>query len=462
MNSAFEEYKKYIKGKKVAAIGLGISNRPLLKYLADLGVDISGFDRYSYAQMKELVDEFESYDNVTFYLGEDNLNNLHGFDIIFKTPAMRPDLPAFIIEKNNGAILTSEMEVFINMCQAKIFAVTGSDGKTTTTTIIGEILKKQGYKVWVGGNIGTPLFDKLDEIDEKDMVVLELGSFQLQTISEKSPNVSVITNISPNHLDFHTDMQEYIWSKQNIYRHQKSDDTLILNYDNIETREFAKEAKGNVKFFSRKTDIKKGACLSDGKICVDGEYLFDANEIKVLGDHNKENFLAAILAVYDYVDKQSILSVAREFSGVEHRIEYVKEVNGVKFYNDSIGSSPTRTIASLSVFEQKVILIAGGYDKNIPYDIMGPLILDKVKGLIVMGQTGPQIKKALDDQIETTGKGKDIMVEEVKYLEEAVRKAYKMAVPGDIVILSPASASYDMFPNFEIRGKLFKEIVKAL
>ncbi|MBN2852844.1 MAG: UDP-N-acetylmuramoyl-L-alanine--D-glutamate ligase, partial [Clostridia bacterium] len=395
-------------------------------------------------------------------LGEDNLNNLHGFDIIFKTPAMRPDLPAFVIEKNNGAVLTSEMEVFINMCQAKIFAVTGSDGKTTTTTLIGEMLKKQGYKVWVGGNIGTPLFDKLDEIEKEDMVVLELGSFQLQTISEKSPNISVITNISPNHLDFHTDMQEYIWSKQNIYRHQNSDDKLILNYDNNETRAFSADAKGKVSYFSRKNEIRDGAYLLDGKIYINGEYLFDAKEIKLLGDHNKENFLAAICAVDGFVEKEAVLSVARNFSGVEHRIEFVKEVNGVKFYNDSIGSSPTRTIASISIFDQKVILIAGGYDKKIPYDIMGQTIIDKVKGLIVMGQTGPQIKKALDDRIAATGNGRDIVVEEVKYLEEAVRKAYKMAVPGDIVVLSPASASYDMFPNFEIRGKLFKEIVKAL
>lgn len=462
MNQKFEEYKKYLKEKKIAAIGLGISNRPLLRYLAKLGVTIAGFDRYSYAQLKDFVDEFEGYDNVTFYLGEDNLRNLHGFDIIFKTPAMRPDIEAFVIEQNNGAILTSEMEVFINMCQSVILAVTGSDGKTTTTTIIGEILKHEGYKVWVGGNIGTPLFDKLDEIKKEDMVVLELGSFQLQTISGKSPEVAVVTNISPNHLDFHIDMDEYIWSKQNIYRHQKKDDLLVLNYDNKDTKEFKKEAKGNVSYFSREEQLPAGAYIKDGKIYLHGKYLFDASEIKLLGDHNKENFIAAILAVNKFVSKESMLKVAKEFGGVEHRIEFVKEVNGVSFYNDSIGSSPTRTDASLRAFDQKVILIAGGYDKNIPYAMMGKLIIDKVKGLILMGQTGPKISVAFEDAISKTEGNTDIKVLKVKYMEEAVRKAYKMAIPGDIVILSPASASYDMFPNFEIRGKLFKEIVKAL
>ncbi len=462
MNQQFEDYKKYLKGKKVAAIGLGISNRPLLRYLAKLGITIAGFDRYSYAQLKDFVDEFEGYDNVTFYLGEDNLRNLHGFDIIYKTPAMRHDIEAFVIEQNNGAILTSEMEVFINMCQSVIFAVTGSDGKTTTTTVIGEMLKCEGYKVWVGGNIGTPLFDKLDEIEKEDMVVLELGSFQLQTISGKNPEVAVVTNISPNHLDFHIDMDEYIWSKQNIYRNQQKDDLLVLNYDNKDTKDFAKGAKGKVAYFSRKKQLPEGAYINDDKIYLNGKYLFDTCEIKLLGDHNKENFIAAILAVNKYVSKESMLKVAKEFGGVEHRTEFVKEVNGVSFYNDSIGSSPTRTDASLRAFDQKVILITGGYDKNIPYDMMGKLIIDKVKGLILMGQTGHKISVAFEDAITQTGGDTDIKVLKVKYMEEAIRKAYKMAEPGDIVILSPASASYDMFPNFEIRGKLFKDIVKAL
>jgi len=462
MNTKFEEYKKYIKNKKVAVIGLGISNKPLLRYLSKLGVDITGFDRYTYAQIKDFVDEFERYDNVSFYLGPNNLDNLHGFDIIFKTPAMRPDLQAFVIEKNNGAILTSEMEVFINMCNAKIFAVTGSDGKTTTTTLIGEILKNEDHTVFVGGNIGTPLFDKLDDIKKTDMVVLELGSFQLQTISSKSPNISVITNISPNHLDFHVDMEEYIWSKQNIYRYQIKEDKLVLNYDNETTREFGKDSIASVMYFSRKEKIKNGCYIDNNKIYLNEEYLFDTEDILIKGEHNKENFIAAICAVDGYVSNSSIIKVAKEFGGVEHRNEFVKEINGVKFYNDSIGSSPTRTCASLSTFNQKVILIAGGYDKKIPYDIMGPLVIEKVKALVLMGQTGVKIEKAVLNEIEKTNKGKNIIIKNVKYLEEAVRTAYKIAKSGDIIVLSPASSSYDMFPNFEIRGKLFKEIIKAL
>ena len=462
MNIKFEEYKKYIKNKKVAAIGLGISNRPLLRYLAKIGVSITGFDRYSYAQIKDFVDEFEGYDNVSFNLGPDNLKNLHGYDIIFKTPAMRPDLPAFLMEQNNGAVLTSEMEVFINMCNAKVFAITGSDGKTTTTTLIGEMLKNEGYNVYVGGNIGTPLFDKLDEIKNDDMVVLELGSFQLQTIKEKSPDIAVITNISPNHLDFHIDMEEYIWSKQNVYRYQNNNDKLILNYDDTITREFSKDTKSNVMFFSRKEKIEKGIYINNKKIILNGEYLFDTDEILLPGVHNKENFIAAIGAVDGYVSKENIKKVAKEFGGVEHRNEFVKEVNGVKFYNDAIGSSPTRTCASIRSYNQKVILITGGYDKKIPYDIMGELIIEKVKGLVLMGQTGSKVEEALKKEIKKSNIEFDIEIKNVKYLEEAVRTAYKMANKGDIVVLSPASSSYDMFPNFEIKGKLYKEIIKAL
>ena len=362
--------------------------------------------------------------------------------------------------------MTSEMEVFMQMCSAKIIAVTGSDGKTTTTTLIGEMLKAQGYKVWVGGNIGTPLFDKLDEIKETDMVVLELGSFQLQTIKDKSPNIAVITNMSPDHLDFHEVIDEYIWSKKNIYRYQKEGDKLILNMDNKITADFEKDATADVIWFSRQKAPLDGAYLDGDRIVYyDGgkeNYLFDRSVILLKGIHHVENYMAAISAVYEYVDVENMKKVAGLFTGVEHRTEPVMEVNGVWYYNDSIGSSPTRTNASLHSFDDKLILITGGYDKKIPYDIMGPLIIEKVKGLILVGQTGPKIKAAFETEKEKTGKGGDIPVKEVASVEKAVLAAAEMAVEGDSVILSPASASYDMFPNFEVRGRVFKEAVRQL
>ncbi|MFO7612001.1 MAG: UDP-N-acetylmuramoyl-L-alanine--D-glutamate ligase [Clostridia bacterium] len=466
MNRKFEEYKKFIVGKRVAAVGLGISNRPLLKYLADLGVDITGFDSAPWEKLQSFIELFKDYPNVSFITGDDYLDELKGFDIIFKTPAIRPDIEPFIREIMRGAVMTSEMEVFMKMCNARIFAVTGSDGKTTTTTVMGRMLHEQGFKVWVGGNIGTPLFDKLDEITEKDMVVLELGSFQLQTITDTSPDVAVITNMSPNHLDFHKVIDEYIWSKKNIYRYQKQGDRLVLNMDNDITRGFSRDAAADIRWFSIKTPPAEGVYLKDETIVYyeAGKEipLFNKNEILVKGMHNVENFMAAIAAVYGYVDAGNMLRVAREFKGVEHRIEPVMEVNGVWYYNDSIGSSPTRTKASLNAFEGRLILITGGYDKKIPYDMMGPLIIEKVKGLVLLGQTGPKIKKAFEKEKQKTGMGSEIPVEEVGSIEDAVAAASRMAKKGDTVILSPASASYDMFPNFEVRGKVFKEAVKKL
>jgi len=466
MNRKFEEYKKEIIGKKVAAVGLGISNRPLVKYLADLGVEITGFDSAPYEKLKNWVDGFSDYPNVKFSLGPDYLEKLSGFDVIFKTPAIRPDIEAFTREIRNGAEMTSEMEVFMKMCNARMFAVTGSDGKTTTTTLIGKMLSEQGFKVWVGGNIGTPLFDRLDDIQETDMVVLELGSFQLQTIKDIGPDIAVITNISPNHLDFHKVIDEYIWSKQNIYRFQKPGDKLILNLDNKVTRSFAETAPSDIVWFSRKQEPLNGAYLDDGDIVFfkDGErkVLFNKNLILLKGMHHVENYMAAISAVYDYVEPESIINVANSFKGVEHRTEPVEQVDEVWYYNDSIGSSPTRTNASLHAFDGKLILITGGYDKKISYELMGPLIIEKVKGLILLGQTGPKIKEIFEKEKKRTGLGEDIPVIEVESVEDAVLKAHEMAVPGDTVILSPASASYDMFPNFEVRGRVFKDAVRNL
>jgi len=469
LNRKLEDFKQYIKNKRVAILGIGISNTPLIKYLAKLGVNITAFDKSGEEKLGDILKSFDGL-NIEYSLGDDYLKGLKGFDVIFRTPGMRFDLPELMRAVEEGAELTSEMEVFFDVCPAEIFAVTGSDGKTTTTTLIYNILKEQGYNCWLGGNIGTPLLSRIDEIKEPDKVVLELSSFQLHTM-KKSPNVAVITNMSPNHLDVHKSMEEYIDAKKNIFRYQEKDRAfgtprLILNYDNEITRGFASEAKGEVVFFSRLNSVDTGALLKDDKLI----YKTGKNEIELVkaegiivpGAHNIENYLAAAAATIDRVKPEVIFKVATTFKGVEHRIELVRELNGIKFYNSSIDSSPNRSIAALNTFKQKVILIAGGKDKNIPYDVMGKVLADKVKCLILIGPTGAKIEKALKDEIARTGMGKDIPVIYCSTYEEVVNTAYSKAVKGDIVLLSPASTSFDMFKNFEERGNTYKKLVNNL
>ena len=464
MNRKLIEFKESIKGKKVAILGIGVSHIPLIKYLYKLGVDITAFDKSDENKLKDILNQFSGM-NIKYSLGVDYLKNLNGFDLIFKTPGMRFDLPEIEEARKKGAQVTSEMEVFFEVCPAQIFAVTGSDGKTTTTTLIYKILVEQGYNCWLGGNIGNPLLDRIDEIKETDKVVLELSSFQLHTMKQ-SPHIAVVTNLSPNHLDVHKSMDEYIEAKKNIFLHQTVRDKLILNYDNDITRDFIKEAKGKVEYFSRTNKIERGAKMN-GEVLVysegkDEKEIVNAEDIVIPGVHNIENYLAAIAAVIDYVDIETIRKVATTFKGVEHRIELVRELDGIKFYNDSIASSPSRTIAGLNSFKQKVILITGGYDKKIPYDIMGKVLVNKIKCLVLMGQTAPKIEQALLNEVDRTGKGKDIKIVHCNTLKEAVEKAYEYAKPGDIITMSPASASFDMFKNFEDRGKQFKAIVNSL
>ena len=464
MNDKLEEFKERIRGKKVAVLGIGISNTPLLRYLSELGVDITAFDKAAYDELKQTLEKLNGLD-LKYSLGENYLKNLKGFDVIFKTPKVRFDIPELIRERARGADITSEMEAFFELCPAQIFAVTGSDGKTTTTTLIYNMLKEQGYKCWLGGNIGIPLLSRIDEIKESDKVVLELSSFQLHTM-RRSPSVAVITNISPNHLDVHKSMDEYIEAKKNIYKFQNESDKVVINYDNEITRNLSGEVKGKTVYFSRVNALAGGAVVEKGKLVYKNESgsieIISTEEILLPGVHNIENYLAAISAVIDYVEIESIYKVAATFKGVEHRIELVREINGVKFYNSSIDSSPNRTIAALNTFKQKVILIAGGMDKNIPYDDMGAILVEKVKCLILIGPTGEKIRKALHDEVVRTGQGKDIKIIKCTTYEEVVKAAYGNATYGDIIILSPASTSFDMFKNFEERGNRFKDIVNSI
>ena len=452
-----DEFKYNVAGKNITVIGIGISNLPLIKYLVSLGANVTACDRRSAEDLGENYTELEKL-GVKFNLGDGYLNNLSG-DMIFKTPGMRYDVPELLKAKENGSIVTSEMEVFFEVCPSHIIAVTGSDGKTTTTTLIHKMMTDAGYKTWLGGNIGNPLLTDTEKMKENDWVILELSSVQLHTM-RKSPEIAVITNISPNHLDMHKDYKEYIDAKKNIMLYQNEGDTLIVNADNQVTADIGKSANGAVKYFSRNgmADV-----YLDGNIIKRGIVeILNIKDIKIPGMHNVENYMAAIAAVSGLVSKEVIVNVAKTFGGVEHRIELVRTLDGVKYYNSSIDSSPNRTINTLRVFPNKVIMIAGGKDKGIPYDEIGPALAEHVKVLILIGATSDKIQEALDAEINKTGNGKDIEVIRATSYEDAVNTARSKAHDGDVVLLSPASTSFDMFRNFEERGNLFKKIVNEL
>ncbi len=451
-----------LRGKRVYVIGLGVSHKELIPLLVEKGIDVTVCDKSE--KYKAENEAFLKELGVKYLLGADYPESLCGADVIFRTPGMYYYDPALTKARASGVVVTSETEMFFENCPCPIYAVTGSDGKTTTTTLIYEMLKASGKTVHLGGNIGRPLYSRIEQVKEQDAAVVELSSFQLLSM-RSSPDVAVITNISPNHLNVHKDMQEYIDAKCNILWHQNAFSRAVLNRDDETIYNLRDFVRGRLSLFSRRQKVETGAYLrKDGYLvrCENGveEVLLHQGEIRIPGIHNVENYLTAIAAVGNAVSKEAICKVAREFNGVEHRIEYVRTVNGVKYYNDSIATSPTRVIAGLRAFSQKLIVIAGGYDKNIPYEPLGKDVNERVKLLILLGKTGPKIEKAV-----TSYPGYDpekLRIVRVETLEEAVEQARRLAVSGDIVTLSPASASFDLYRNFEERGQHFKRLVMAL
>lgn len=452
-----QDFYTVIAGKTVAVCGIGKNNTPVIFQLLKHGARVLACDKRTREDLGELTSELEN-SGAVLQLGENYLSNLDA-DIILRTPGMKPYLPEFENARAQGKTVTSEMELFFECCPAPIYSVTGSDGKTTTTTIIAGLLKAIGKTVHLGGNIGRPLLPIVEEISSEDAAVAELSSFQL-TYMKQSPHVAVVTNISPNHLDWHTNMQEYIDAKKNLVLFQRPDDRAVLNSDNAETAAFATDCKGEVWYFSRLHPVTRGTYLgadgilygTNGKTTVP---ILPANEINIPGIHNVENYLAAFAAVWGTVPPNVMAEYARTFGGVPHRCELVRTLDGVKWYNDSIGSSPSRTIAGLKSFDRKVILIAGGYDKHIPYDPLGPVAAETVKSAVLLGATAPAIEKVIHEH-------SDLPISRVGSMEEAVLTAKALAKDGDIVFLSPASASFDMYKNFEERGNHFKELVNAL
>ena len=445
------EYNNKLKSSKIAILGLGVSNIPLLEYLHNLGCDVVVFNTKPLD--KNLIDKLNTY-KIKYYNKENAFDYLHGFDIIFRSPSILPTRKELVIAKEEGAVITSEIRELLHLAPCKVIGVTGSDGKTTTTTLINEILKANSYHTFLGGNIGTPLFTKLPEMKKEDIIVLELSSFQLMDM-DISPDISIITNIAENHLDIHSSFEEYIDAKKNIFKYQDNKGILVTNADNEITNKF--KGNGETRYFSRSKQTNY--FYTDGTyIYYNGKKILNKNDIKLRGIHNLENIATALTAIIDLIDLDKSIEVIKNFNGVEHRLEFVREINNVKWYNDSVSSSPTRTIAGLYSYDEKIVLIAGGYDKHLDYTNIAKPILDKVTKLILMGDTKEKIYNA----VTTSGMNPNIEIYKCNTLQEVVDKAKEVAIPGEIVLFSPASASFDMFKNFADRGNQFKDLVNKL
>lgn len=462
-NKKLEEFERYIEGRKVAIIGMGVSNVPLLDYFYQLHARVTIFDKKEISQIsEEIMHKIEKY-NFEFIGGENSLDKLVGFDIIFRSPSCMPDTPQLVAEVEKGAILTSEIEMVLKLAPGKVIGVTGTEGKTTTTSLINAIIQKSGKKCFLGGNMGKPIFTQIKDMTPEDIVILELSSFQL-TDTDVSPEISVVTNIYPDHLNVHKSYEEYREAKKNIFKFQSENGTVVLNYDNEFTRNFAKEANGKVIFFSSHEKLENGYIYDKTdetiKYCEDGirRHIIKKGDVKLKGVHNYENICAALAATSTLVDVDTQIEAIKEFCGVEHRLEFVRELNGVKWYNDSIGTSPASTIAGLNSFDENIILLAGGSDKGLDYKEVGETIAKKVRVLILTGPTSEKIETAVKQALEE----KSIEIYYTTNMKESVNLAKEIAKNGEIVLLSPASASFDLYKNFEDRGKQFKECVKAL
>ena len=464
MQKEQQQLAELVKGKKVAFIGAGVSHKTLIEEFVGLGAQVTLCDK------KNSVEDFGDYADtirrlgIDLSLGEHYMDGFKGQDSILRTPGFEYYQKPLQDAIAAGAMVTSEVELFFDYCPCEIVGVTGSDGKTTTTTLISKFYEAAGRKVHLGGNIGAALLPMLPDVAPEEVAVVELSSFQLISM-HKSPKIAVVTNVTPNHLDHHKDMQEYIDAKRNLLLPQVPPCREVLGFENDITRGMVPDCKGKQVWFTRLHDTANGAFLrEDGMLCMaeDGVVtpFLAQKAVKLRGLHNIENLLAAAAAVWGEVPIEVIQKVGSTFTGVEHRIEPVRVLDGVTYYNDSIGTSPTRTIAGLRSFDQKVILIAGGYDKHLPYAPLAPEVIAHVKNLVLMGATGPRIEKAVREHPDFAASG--LAIQHADSMQHAVELARAAAQPGDIIILSPASASFDLYPNFEVRGREFKSIVNAL
>lgn len=465
MYKNYDEFIENIRNKKIMFCGIGRSNLPFIDSLTQKNIPVTVYDSKHECNLNEkLVKQLKENKFIDLRLHDESVWQEKN-DVIIRTPGMNFFCDKLLKAAEKGAIITSEMEIFFDVCPCPIIGITGSDGKTTVSTLIYKMLKSEGITTHLGGNIGSPLLTKVPKMKKSDIAVVELSSFQLISM-RRSPEIAVVTNISPNHLDVHKDMAEYIDAKKQILLHQNAFSKAILNFDNPETRKMKDITRAKTVFFSRLNKLKNGIWLDDsGNIVMsDGKtdkIIINTSEIKIPGYHNIENYMAAIAAVSDFVSTEKVKETANSFFGVEHRIEFVEKINGVTYYNDSIASTPNRTIKGvLALFDKKIILIAGGYDKNIPFDSLAEKITDKVSSLILLGKTSDKIEAEVLKSKNYKENNPKII--KVNSMQQAVETASSISSFGDIVVLSPACASFDLYKDFEERGNNFKSLVKSI
>lgn len=473
MTDKVKEYLDSLKDKKVAFVGMGVANVPCAEWLAEHGVEVYACDKRDREYIgTDICSRLDAL-GVKFSLGENYLDILPEMDIVFRSHGILPFQNKWIGECiERGQKVTTEMKVFFRLCPAKIIGVTGSNGKTTTTTIISKMLEAEGIKVYLGGNIGKALMPELENITPDDIAVVELSSFQLLTMGNmvNKPDISVVTNIEITHQDHHVNLDEYVDAKRNILIYQSADSKTVLNADcdySIGSRvyhDMRYDVRGKLYEFSISHPVENGAFLDENGDIVFSEngvhtVLFNKDIIKIPGMHNIENYCTAISAVWGLVSVENIKKIAETFGGVEHRIEFVREFKGVKYYNDSIATSPSRVISGLKAFNKKIIMICGGSDKGNDMSQMVPLILEKVKLIVLNGATAGKIYDAIvsDDNYKNSG----LKIEKTDTMEHALMIAKDFAVSGDIVSLCPACPAFDQFKTFEYRGRRFKELVNG-
>ena len=449
-----------VRCSPVAVLGFGVSNRPLVDLLLRLDAHIHIYDQKSPEVLGEAANAAIARGAV-FYSDLDAMP-LTEMCVIFRSPGIRPYLPALEKARKAGVEISSEMAWFLEITPATVIAITGSDGKTTTTTLTAEMLKADGKRVFLGGNLGTPLLDRATDMTSDDFAVVELSSFLLYDLpASVVPHRAALTNLSPNHLDWHTDMDDYISAKTHVFDGARCS-LLVTNAKNPHTARLAREqaTQRHVVLFSSDEGADTDVCLRDGTVTCHGEPIVRAEDIRLPGVHNLENMMTAFALCHGLASVEAMRRVATEFGGVEHRLEHVRCLRGVDYYNSSIDSSPSRTAAALSALRQPIVVICGGYDKHIPFAPLAEALCKRARAVVLTGATAPAIRQALDacpdfDEARLTVLHKPDFA-------DAVRAASGLAREGDAVLLSPGCASFDAFPNFAVRGETFRRIVDEL
>jgi UDP-N-acetylmuramoylalanine--D-glutamate ligase len=458
--------KDKLAGKRAVILGLARQGTALVRFLTKVGADVTVSDLRDKTALADQMAELADLP-VRYVLGEHPLGLLDDADLLYLSGGVPVDIPIVVEAQRRSIPVSNDAQLFMERCPAPVIGITGSAGKTTTTALVGEMCRAAGLRTWVGGNIGNPLIADLDQIKPDDWVVMELSSFQLEVMTI-SPHVAAILNITPNHLDRHKTMESYIAAKRNILAHQKPEDFALLGYDDANARSLAIETVVQLLWFSGGAEVDVGAFRTNGELTLrmgsSDHIICLASEVKLRGRHNLLNILAAsVLARVAGAPVEAIQQVAKTFTGVEHRLEWVRELGGVHWYDDSIATAPERSLAALRSFDEPIVLLAGGRDKALPWEKFADEAVQRVRQLVTFGEAGPMIAQMVKREAERKNWKVGLEgIAQAETLEEAVETASRVARSGEVVLLSPGGTSFDAFRDFAERGDRFKELVRQL